>query len=64
MYASRKNRAIDPSEGGPSKLVTAKAPVELVTRVQEIATANDRSFSAEVRRALRDYVDAYEEEAA
>lgn len=64
MYARRGKSATDPIADGPTKLVTAKAPVDLVARMREIAEANDRSFSAEVRRAMRDYVDAYEEEAA
>lgn len=64
MYASRKKNATDPNAEGPSKLVTAKAPVDLVDRLRQIAEDNDRSFSAEVRRAMRDYIDAYEREAA
>lgn len=51
-------------EGGPDKLVTARAPVDLIERMRGIAVANDRTFSAEVRRAIRDYVEAYEDAAA
>jgi hypothetical protein len=72
MYARKSSRATaksdsgqeSQSENGPRKLIAAQAPVDLIARMREIAESNDRTFSAEVRRAMRDYVEAYDEEEA
>jgi predicted transcriptional regulator len=39
----------------------AKVPADLFAQVQEIARRADRSVSAELRRALRHYVEAQSE---
>lgn len=45
-------------------IVKARVPADEAARLQEIAEENDRTLSAELRRALRLYLSAYEAEAA
>lgn len=40
------------------KIVSAQVPVDLIDALTAIAEQHDRTFSAELRRALRAYVDA------
>jgi predicted transcriptional regulator len=42
--------------------ISAQVPVDLVSRLETIAKKHDRSLSAELRRAMREYVDAREDE--
>lgn len=40
--------------------VSSRIDLELKQRLEKIAEAHDRTVSAEIRRALRDYVEAQE----
>ncbi len=45
-------KTAEPKEGS----VTARLPFDLIERLREIAVANDRTLSAEIRIAVRNYV--------
>lgn len=44
--------------------ITARLPVPDVQKLEELAAQGDRSRSAEVRRAVREYVERHEAKAA
>ena len=43
-----------------SQVVKARVPRDEAARLEEIAVKNDRTLSAELRRAIRLYLSAYE----
>jgi hypothetical protein len=41
-------------------VIVSKVPVSLVNAMKQISDARDRAFSAEVRRAMREHVEAHD----
>lgn len=52
------------SKRKPEEFVSAKLPSEDIRKLEELAAQGDRSRSAEVRRAVREYVERHATEKA
>jgi hypothetical protein len=51
-------------DAGPTRHVGLHVPLSLCAQIEKMAKANDRSFSAEVRRAMRAHVEREDERKA